>query len=165
MASSPPSPRPPAPAPERTVATVVCAALARLLTAVFLFFGGGDSFDTGGGSRCCADREACKELEPSFVTGQLLGLDIGSTLEITYAFHPLEDEAEEDDGSSFQLEMMRCLREVNVDNNTVGWYQSTFVGSYRTLGLWVPCPTKSIKRCVCVVCDPQGRRKAFGRRF
>jgi translation initiation factor 3 subunit H len=25
------------------------------------------------------------------------------------------------EGESYQLEMMRCLREVNVDNNTVGW--------------------------------------------
>lgn len=29
------------------------------------------------------------------------------------------------DGANYQLEMMRCLREVNIDNNTVGWY-STF---------------------------------------
>lgn len=28
--------------------------------------------------------------------------------------------------------MMRCLREVNVDNNTVGWYQSSVLGSYQT---------------------------------
>jgi hypothetical protein len=32
-----------------------------------------------------------------------------------------EDEVEAD-GANYQLEMMRCLREVNVDNNTVGWY-------------------------------------------
>lgn len=28
--------------------------------------------------------------------------------------------------------MMRCLREVNVDNNTVGWYQSSMMGNYQT---------------------------------
>jgi translation initiation factor 3 subunit H len=28
--------------------------------------------------------------------------------------------------------MMRCLREVNVDNNTVGWYQSSGLGSFQT---------------------------------
>jgi translation initiation factor 3 subunit H len=33
-----------------------------------------------------------------------------------------EDEELEADGANYQLEMMRCLREVNVDNNTVGWY-------------------------------------------
>lgn len=32
-----------------------------------------------------------------------------------------EDEEIESDGANYQLEMMRCLREVNVDNNTVGW--------------------------------------------
>ncbi len=32
-----------------------------------------------------------------------------------------EDEVEAD-GANYQLEMMRCLREVNVDNNNVGWY-------------------------------------------
>ena len=33
-----------------------------------------------------------------------------------------EEEEVEADGANYQLEMMRCLREVNVDNNTVGWY-------------------------------------------
>lgn len=32
-----------------------------------------------------------------------------------------EEEAGEGDGANYQLDMMRCLREVNVDNNTVGW--------------------------------------------
>lgn len=32
-----------------------------------------------------------------------------------------EDEADDSAGASYQLDMMRCLREVNVDNNTVGW--------------------------------------------
>jgi hypothetical protein len=32
-----------------------------------------------------------------------------------------EEEGGEGDGASYQLDMMRCLREVNVDNNTVGW--------------------------------------------
>ena len=31
------------------------------------------------------------------------------------------DEEDEAEGANYQLEMMRCLREVNVDNNTVGW--------------------------------------------
>ncbi len=37
---------------------------------------------------------------------------------------------EQDDGaidaSSYQVDMMRCLREVNIDNNTVGWYVSAY---------------------------------------
>lgn len=32
-------------------------------------------------------------------------------------------------------QMMMHLREVNVDNNTVGWYQSTYMGSYQTVEL------------------------------
>jgi hypothetical protein len=32
-----------------------------------------------------------------------------------------EGEDDESEGANYQLEMMRCLREVNVDNNTVGW--------------------------------------------
>lgn len=28
--------------------------------------------------------------------------------------------------------MLKALRKVNVDNNSVGWYQSTFLGSYCT---------------------------------
>lgn len=33
-----------------------------------------------------------------------------------------DDEEIEADGASYQLEMMRCLRDVNIDNNTIGWY-------------------------------------------
>ena len=40
--------------------------------------------------------------------------------------------ASEADGEEFELEMMKALREVNVDNNVVGWYQSTYLGSYCT---------------------------------
>jgi len=31
---------------------------------------------------------------------------------------------------AYQLEMMKCLRTVNVDNNIVGWYQSSMLGSF-----------------------------------
>ena len=80
----------------------------------------------------------CQEALPAFVTGQLLGLDIGRTLEVTNCFpFPRKDEAEhradveeDDDGAEYQMEMMRCLRDVNVDNNTVGWYQSTYLSSF-----------------------------------
>ncbi|KAL4574010.1 hypothetical protein LXL04_020832 [Taraxacum kok-saghyz] len=55
---------------------------------------------------------------------QLLGLDVGSVLEVTNCFpFPVreDDEEIEADGVNYQLEMMRCLREVNVDNHAVGW--------------------------------------------
>ncbi|KAL4192718.1 hypothetical protein AMTRI_Chr06g195720 [Amborella trichopoda] len=104
----------------------------------------------------------CKEFMPSLVTGQLLGLDVGSCLEVTNCF-PFpsreEDEEIEADGANYQLEMMRCLREVNVDNNTVGWlvYQSTYMGSFQTVELIETFMNyqENIKRCVCIIYDPQ----------
>jgi len=75
----------------------------------------------------------CQQALPSFVTGQLLGLDIGLSLEITSAFpFPTSERGDstDDDSAEYQMEMMRCLREVNVDNNTVGWYQSTYFSSF-----------------------------------
>merc|ERR1711971_446676 len=47
----------------------------------------------------------------------------------------VDDEAAALDGHEFQLEMMKMLREVNVDNNCVGWYQSMYLGSYSTHSL------------------------------
>ena len=35
-------------------------------------------------------------------------------------------------GQRFQIEMLKCLREVNVDHLQVGWYQTTPLGSYLT---------------------------------
>ena len=85
------------------------------------------------------------------VTGSLLGLATGGVLEITHAFPlpeprndyksdyvkaPTDGEEGGDDetagleGHEFQLEMMKMLREVNVDNNCVGWYQSMYLGAY-----------------------------------
>jgi len=79
----------------------------------------------------------CKENLPELVTGQLLGLDVGSTLEVTNSFpFPSQlrfgegEEETDQDGAEYQIEMMRCLREVNVDHNTVGWYHSSFMGSF-----------------------------------
>ena len=48
------------------------------------------------------------------------------------------------------------LREVNVDNNTVGWYQSTTMGSYFTEELIETFIdyAESIERCVCIIYDP-----------
>ncbi|KAG2242209.1 hypothetical protein Bca52824_095948 [Brassica carinata] len=101
----------------------------------------------------------CKEFAPTLVTGQLLGLDVGSVLEVTNCFpFPVRDDDEEieADGANYQLEMMRCLREVNVDNNTVGWYQSTVLGSYQTVELIETFMNyqENIKRCVCIIYDP-----------
>lgn len=101
----------------------------------------------------------CTEFYPTLVTGQLLGLDVGSVLEVTNCFpFPVLDEAEEieTEGANYQLEMMRCLREVNVDNNTVGWYQSTLSGAYQNTDLIATFMNyqENIRRCVCIIYDP-----------
>jgi len=95
----------------------------------------------------------CKENLPELATGQLLGLDVDEdVLEVTNCFpfpasqhgnsllnqqENTNDEevdasasATENLGAEYQIEMMRCLREVNVDNNCVGWYSSTYMGTF-----------------------------------
>ena len=71
----------------------------------------------------------CKEAMPDVVSGQLLGLDTGSTLEVT-ACYPLPSSLSSAAEDTYQLEMMKMLRTVNVDNNAVGWYQSAYLGSF-----------------------------------
>lgn len=98
----------------------------------------------------------CHESLPHMVTGSLLGLVVeNGVLEITHSFpfpdaRSSSDNNRKDDdkestggdndasgleGHEFQLEMMRMLREVNVDNNCVGWYQSVYLGIYSTSSL------------------------------
>ena len=111
----------------------------------------------------------CTYHSPSLVTGQLLGLDIGATLEVTDCFPfpsapvgpAVDEDVDPDAGADYQLEMMRCLREINVDNNTVGWYQSTYLGSYYTEELIETflAYQENIKRCVCIVYDPSRSAK------
>jgi len=107
----------------------------------------------------------CKENLPELVTGQLLGLDVGTTLEVTNCFPYPSKTGEEDEetqdatlvGAEYQIEMMRCLREVNVDNNTVGWYSSTYMGSFINEGsieTQFNYQEKMNKKCVMLVYDP-----------
>ena len=92
---------------------------------------------------------------PDVVSGQLLGLDIGSKLEVTNAF-PFPLGLNEADSDAYQLEMMRHLRTVNVDNNTVGWYQSAYLGTFFDQGLLEAQYTyqRHIPASVVVVYDP-----------
>ena len=80
----------------------------------------------------------CQDALPSMVTGSLLGMIMAEKgiLEITHAF-PFPEQKNDSgaDGHEYQLEMMKMLREVNVDNNCVGWYQSMLMGSYSTSAL------------------------------
>jgi translation initiation factor 3 subunit H len=80
----------------------------------------------------------CNENLPSMVAGSLLGLDQDGVLEITYSYPFPQPKSENDndlediDGAEYQLEMMKLLREVNIDNNCVGWYQSMDMGTIFT---------------------------------
>jgi translation initiation factor 3 subunit H len=101
----------------------------------------------------------CKEAlaANAAVTGQLLGLDVGQTLEVTdcFPFPGADDEGDPAGGEGFQLEMMRCLRELNVDSNTVGWYQSSAGGAFQAVEVVDTFVSylESLERCVCVVYD------------
>ncbi|TPX41936.1 hypothetical protein SeMB42_g05351 [Synchytrium endobioticum] len=84
----------------------------------------------------------CRELAPTPVTGQLLGIDVQGSLQVTNCFPftvvssgdaddafsasaPLEP-----DDAKYQLTMLKCLRQLNYDVQTVGWYKSADLGSF-----------------------------------
>jgi len=74
----------------------------------------------------------CKESLPTLVAGSLLGMDVDDILEVTNCF-PFPSSSDDSDGMAgqeYQMQMMKALRDVNVDNNQVGWYQSTCLGTY-----------------------------------
>lgn len=81
----------------------------------------------------------CNDNLPTMAAGSLLGLDVDGALEITYSYSfpvPKSESdiagADEPDGAEYQLEMMKLLRDVNVDNNCVGWYQGMYLGTICT---------------------------------
>eukprot|EP01041_Mallomonas_annulata_P007033 gene7033-14302_t len=84
----------------------------------------------------------CDESLPQLVAGSLLGLDVNGILEVTYAFpiptpkaegeNTQESAQDEVDSQEYQIEMMKMLRDVHVDNNCVGWYQSMYLGTFCT---------------------------------
>lgn len=89
---------------------------------------------------------------PTTATGSLVGMDNNGLLEVTNTFpFPTIDVASTDshqnDASSlaaaaprakaninYQNEMIRHLKEVNVDANNVGWYTSATMGNFINLG-------------------------------
>jgi translation initiation factor 3 subunit H len=51
---------------------------------------------------------------------------------------------------------MRCLREINVDSNTVGWYQSAPYNDFQTIQVietFISFNESVSTKCVCIVCD------------
>ncbi|OCL01323.1 hypothetical protein AOQ84DRAFT_393742 [Glonium stellatum] len=85
---------------------------------------------------------------PTTATGSLVGMDVNGTLQITNSFpFPTVDipatDGHQDSASNlaaaaprakanaaYQNEMIKFLREVNVDANNVGWYTSTSMGNF-----------------------------------
>lgn len=106
------------------------------------------------------------------VMGQLLGMDMDETLEITncYPFisqpagvagagpDGLDLVAFEREQQQYQRDMMWCVREVNIDHQVVGWYQSTGsqMGSFLSLQ-WIETQynyQNNLNNIVCLVYDP-----------
>jgi translation initiation factor 3 subunit H len=91
----------------------------------------------------------CSSSFPTTATGSIVGMDNNNVLEVTNTFpFPTPDISTTDhqtDASSlaaaprakaniaYQNEMIRHLKEVNVDANNVGWYTSASMGNFITL--------------------------------
>ncbi|KAF4995043.1 hypothetical protein FDECE_12927 [Fusarium decemcellulare] len=93
----------------------------------------------------------CASAFPSVATGSIVGMDKDSLLEVTNTFpFPTPDPATTDGHNNdpsqsaaaaprqkanitYQNEMIRHLKEVNVDANNVGWYTSATMGNFVNL--------------------------------
>lgn len=90
----------------------------------------------------------CASRFPTTATGSLVGMDVNSTLEVTNSFPfpvvEIPQDAQYDQqhfnsaaaaprakaNTAYQAEMIRTLREVNIDANNVGWYTSANLGNF-----------------------------------
>lgn len=85
------------------------------------------------------------QVYPSIATGSLVGMDDNGVLQVTNCFSlPTVDNSNTDGHESlsaasaprakssvaYQNEMIRNLKEVNVDAQNVGWYMSTNMGGF-----------------------------------
>merc|ERR1719436_2200308 len=111
----------------------------------------------------------CHELEASssgslIAQGALLGLvATGGRLEITHCF-PFPCGSEEAiDEEDFQLTMMRRLRQVNVDHQHVGWYQSSQFGNFLSPQLLESqfSYQTSIEESICLIFDTAKTAQGF----
>lgn len=93
----------------------------------------------------------CSSNFPSIATGSIVGMDRNGVLEITntFQFPTVEStvtEGHQNDSSAiaaaaprqkaniaYQNEMIRYLKEVNVDANNAGWYTSATMGNFVNL--------------------------------
>lgn len=84
---------------------------------------------------------------PTVATGSIVGMDVNGTLQVTNSFPFPTPEIPADThqdmasnlaaaaprakaNTAYQNEMIKYLREVNVDANNVGWYTSTSMGNF-----------------------------------
>ena len=90
----------------------------------------------------------CSQKFPSTATGSLVGMENSSLLEVTNCFPfpivELPQETQYDQphfntaaaaprakaNTAYQTEMIRMLREVNIDSQNVGWYTSANLGNF-----------------------------------
>uniref|UniRef100_T1IRT5 Eukaryotic translation initiation factor 3 subunit H n=1 Tax=Strigamia maritima TaxID=126957 RepID=T1IRT5_STRMM len=96
--------------------------------------------------------------------GVLLGLVVENRLEITNCFpFPRHTDEEDFDEVEYQMEMMRHLRQVNIDHLHVGWYQSTYYGGYlnKTLLDSQFSYQNSIEESVVLIYDPLRTARGF----
>lgn len=77
-------------------------------------------------------QEHLKVGSPASAAGQLLGLDIKDELQITNSFGFAEDS---ESAQEYQLSMLMAMKQLKYDANTVGWYTTTWLGSYWNSGL------------------------------
>jgi len=113
----------------------------------------------------------CHSSLPQMVTGELLGLDVEDTLEISACFpnithsddvvasHKTDAQQEElrQEALEYRYEMLKQLREVNVESNAVGWYCSAWLEYAINLDViqtQFDYQQELGTSCVCIVYDP-----------
>lgn len=108
----------------------------------------------------------CSENELNVVSGQLLGLNFENILEVTNCYPMVQEEVKEEetneDDQKYQLKMYQCLQELNVDQNIVGWYQSSDFESHLDIGMIDAQYNYQLdygKRCVCILLEPSQSNK------
>ncbi|MCJ1357207.1 MAG: hypothetical protein MMC33_007203 [Icmadophila ericetorum] len=97
----------------------------------------------------------CSQVFPTTATGFLVGMDVQGTLQATNSFPfptidiPSTDGHHDNNAASnlaaaaprakvnaaYQVEMIRNLREVNIDANNVGWYTGASMGNFVNLNM------------------------------
>lgn len=98
----------------------------------------------------------CAQTFPTTATGFLVGMDVQSNLQVTNSFPfptvevPATDSHHDNQNTAanltaaaprskangaYQIEMIKKLREVNVDANNVGWYTSANLGNFVNLNM------------------------------